>query len=112
MIVRQLQISELFNRDIVEDIIFNEEITVSFEYDFGYLGMKMLEIELLTGEEYTDKLFEVSDSPLRIIKRTLNGKIIDAIENNTFKFIDGTISFDFDNTLVVIDCRLQLQSKF
>jgi len=116
--IRQLQIPNLINKDILEDIIFNDNMKILFEYEFDELSINILRLEIYdflnnNPSKYsfppTLKYIETK-TPLNIIKDTLESKIIDAIENNTFRLLDNHITINEKNT-VVIDCNIEKIKK-
>ena len=114
--IRQFEIPNLICHDITEDIIFSEEIKLEITYDFDTAAAILILFDELGIRELTGTLKHVSHfSTLEMIKNTLEGKIIDAIENNTFKLIGNKVSAYMDglnNYTITVHCDLQLLKKY
>ena len=108
--IRQLQIPNLINQDILEDVIFTEDINVIIQYEFDEVVMDMLCLEVSGKLPPTFRHITISNTPLDIIKSKLESRIVDSIENNTFKLIKNSITID--GLIVKIDCSLKVIPKY
>lgn len=108
--MRELIIPNLNKINLLKDHIITENMSVSIEYEYDDISWKWLLLEL-TGEQLKLPI-TIKISPLDRINDTLKGKILDKIENNSFKLVDHTYTIFEEERKIYINCNLQINSKY
>jgi len=104
--MRQLQIPNLTNKDILEDIVFSEKQKVSIIINCGELVLDILKMEidnlyLVNKIPIFPKGITIESTPLSRLIDMLDSKITDALENNNYKIDTDDIIFSPNDDVIV-----------